>query len=337
MTLDKKEKNRPVLPEEDPAQREKYLRRLKRAGLCYGLWALVIIPIYTILYATRADLITQNMSYIGGYMGGYRGLVIWGVVSGVFYLGFTSYLFMLTKFTNKRVRRMLFAACAMLIITVLLPFVPEIWPRAAEMHNFFAMLAPIVMVVTMYIFVFYLAKCDRSVYKRALWSLNTMVLISAVLMFLTGSSGLLEVVFSVGMCVLLFMILIWLSHSEHLDLVRAMRQAEEKRRAEIAAREAEERVKRIAEAAQRQAEQAQRAQEEARIALARAKEATREAMELEAEKRELEAAARQAEAQMLAVEEAHRIEELRAAQLLEQKHQREEEGAPADKPRRQEG
>ena len=146
-----------------------------------------------------------------------------------------------------------------------------------------------------------------------------------------------EVVFSVGMCVLLFMILIWLSHSEHLDLVRAMRQAEEKRRAEIAAREAEERVKRIAEAAQRQAEQAQRAQEEARIALARAKEATREAMELEAEKRELEAAARQAEAQMLAVEEAHRIEELRAAQLLEQKHQREEEGAPADKPRRQEG
>ena len=225
----------------------------------------------------------------------------------------------------------------MLILTVLLPFVPEIWPRAAEMHNFFAMLAPIVMVVTMYIFVFYLAKCDRSVYKRALWSLNTMVLISAVLMFLTGSSGLLEVVFSVGMCVLLFMILIWLSHSEHLDLVRAMRQAEEKRRAEIAAREAEERVKRIAEAAQRQAEQAQRAQEEARIALARAKEATREAMELEAEKRELEAAARQAEAQMLAVEEAHRIEELRAAQLLEQKHQREEEGAPADKPRRQEG
>ena len=205
------------------------------------------------------------------------------------------------------------------------------------MHNIFAMLAPIVMVVTMYIFVFYLAKCDRSVYKRALWSLNTMVLISAVLMFLTGSSGLLEVVFSVGMCVLLFMILIWLSHSEHLDLVRAMRQAEEKRRAEIAAREAEERVKRIAEAAQRQAEQAQRAQEEARIALARAKEATREAMELEAEKRELEAAARQAEAQMLAVEEAHRIEELRAAQLLEQKHQREEEGAPADKPRRQEG
>ena len=92
MTLDKKEKRTPVLPEEDPAQREKYLRRLKRAGLCYGLMALVIIPIYTILYATRADLITRNMSYIGGYMGGYRGLVLWGVVSGLFYLGFTSYL-----------------------------------------------------------------------------------------------------------------------------------------------------------------------------------------------------------------------------------------------------
>lgn len=333
MTLDKKEKRTPVLPEEDPAQREKYLRRLKRAGLCYGLMALVIIPIYTILYATRADLITRNMSYIGGYMGGYRGLVLWGVVSGLFYLGFTSYLFMLTKFTNKRVRRMLFAACAMLIITVLLPFVPEIWPRAAEMHNFFAMLAPIVMVLTMYLFVFYLAKCDRGVYKRALWALNSMVLVSAVLMFLTGSSGLLEVVFSVGMCVLLFMILIWLSHSEHVDLVRAMRQAEEKRQAEAAAREAEERAQKVAEAARRRAEQAQRAQQEAKLALARAKEATREARELEAEKRELEEAARQAEAQMLAVEEAHRMEEMQAAQRMEQR----EAAQPADKPRRQEG
>ncbi len=330
MTLDKKEKRTPVLPEEDPAQREKYLRRLKHAGLFYGILALVIIPIYTILYATRADLITQNMSYIGGYMGGYRGLVIWGVVSGVFYLAFTSYLFMLTKFTSKRVRRMLFAGCAMLIITVLLPFVPEIWPRAAQMHNFFAMLAPIVMVVTMYIFVFYLAKCDRSVYKRALWMLNTMVLISAVLMFLTGSSGLLEVVFSVGMCVLLFMILIWLSHSERLDLARAMRQAEEKRQAEAAAREAEERAQRVAEAAERQAEQAKRAQEQAKAAFARAQEATREALQLQAEKRELEKAARQAEEQMLAVEEAHRLEELRAAELLEQKRQQQEDTPPSD-------
>lgn len=243
MTLDKKEKNRPVLPEEDPAQREKYLRRLKRAGLCYGLLALVIIPIYTILYATRADLITQNMSYIGGYMGGYRGLVIWGVVSRVFYPGLHQLPVCINQIYQQA--REAHALCGLRHADYYgaAPFVPEIWPRAAEMHNFFAMLAPIVMVVTMYIFVFYLAKCDRSVYKRALWSLNTMVLISAVLMFLTGSSGLLEVVFSVGMCVLLFMILIWLSHSEHLDLVRAMRQAEEKRRAEIAAREAEERRK----------------------------------------------------------------------------------------------
>jgi len=205
---------------------ERYARRLRRISLIYGVLAIFIIPIYTVLYATKADLITQNMSIIGGSMGGYRALVLWGVLSALFYLGFTLYLFMLTRFTNPRVRRMLFAGCAMLIFTVILPFVPEVWPRAAQLHNILAMAAPIVIILTLYFFVFYLARCDRAVYKKALTALNTIVMVSALLLFATGTSGLLEVVVTVAMCGFLFMLLVWLAHSEKLDLLEAMQEAE---------------------------------------------------------------------------------------------------------------
>lgn len=209
-------------------QRDRQARRLRRISLIYGTMALFIIPVYTLLYACQGDLITENMSIVGGSMGGYRGLVFWGVISGLFYLGFALYLFVLTRFTNTRVRRMLFAGCAMLILTTILPFVPDVWPKAAQLHNFFAMAAPIVMILTMYFFVFHLAGYDRTVYRRALVSLNTMVLISALLLFFTGTSGLLEVVVTVGMCGFLFMLLVWLAHSEHMDLVKAMQEAEDR-------------------------------------------------------------------------------------------------------------
>jgi hypothetical protein len=163
---------------------------------------------------------------VGGMMGRYNGLVLWGVISGLFYLGFTLYLFMLTRFTDAKVRRMLFAGCAMLIGTVILPFVPEVWPRAAQLHNVLAMAAPILIILTQYFFVFYLGRCDRAVYKKALASLNAIVLVSGLLLFATGASGLLEVVVTTLMCGFLFMLLVWLAHSEKIDMIQAMRDAE---------------------------------------------------------------------------------------------------------------
>ena len=207
-------------------EHERCARRLRRISLLYGAMALFVIPVYTLLYAAKAELITGNMSMVGGMMGGYNGLVLWGVISGLFYLGFTLYLFMLTRFTDPKVRRMLFAGCAMLICTVILPFVPEVWPRAAQLHNILAMAAPILIILTQYFFVFYLRRCDWAVYKKALASLNAIVLVSGLLLFATGASGLLEVVVTTLMCGFLFMLLVWLAHSEKIDMVEAMRDAE---------------------------------------------------------------------------------------------------------------
>jgi hypothetical protein len=297
---------------EEKVLREKYKKRIRKAGVLYGLMALVVIPVYTVFFATQADLITKNMSYIGGYMGGYTRLLIWGIVSALFYLGFSSYLFMLTRFSNARVRRMLLAACAMLVLTVALPFVPEVWPRMAQMHNTFAMLAPVIMVLVMYVFVFYLGKCDRAIYKKALFSLNSLVLVSAILMFFLGASGLLEVIFSVGMCVLLFLLLVWLSHSEQMDVVEIYRQAEARRKAREQAQRAEEAARRAEEALKRQVRQAQQAQEDVEDALIRAARAALESERLEMEKVKLEEEARQAQQRQQLLEERQRLEQEQA-------------------------
>ncbi|MDD3243999.1 MAG: hypothetical protein PHD32_09785 [Eubacteriales bacterium] len=203
-----------------------YAARLRRSVRVFGLFALILIPVYTLLFASRANLLTSTMSIIGNSLGHFRGLVIWGVCSAVFFLVFTGYLFVLTRFTNRRVARMLLLSCAMLVATVLVPFLPEVMPGWAALHNTLAMAAPVLMVVVMYLFVFYLQKVDRHIYKRAILFLSGVVAASAAVMFLVGISSLLEVVFSLSMCVFLFCLLVWVLRSKKVDAEDALAEAE---------------------------------------------------------------------------------------------------------------
>lgn len=123
---------------------------------------------------------------------------------------------------------MLYLACALLVATVLIPFLPESRPRWAEIHNTLAMAAPVLMLVVLYLFVFHLHRLDAHIFKRAVVFLTNTVVISAVILFSIGISSLLEVVFSLSVCVFLFCMLLWLRKSDRIDAAQAL--ADEERR-----------------------------------------------------------------------------------------------------------
>ena len=220
-------------PQREPAEREDavYRKKLHKATFMYGLFALLVIPVYTLDYACNASLLKASMSMIGGEQGKLAGLIVWGVLSAVFFLSFTNYLFMLTRYRNLRVKRLMWVACGLLMAAVFIPFLPEVLPVLSKLHEIFAMTSCILIVITLFIFSYSLQKYDRRIYVRAMIYLTSAVLMSGVVIFLVGVTSLLEVLFTIAMCVFLFLMLVWLSRSKDIDVVKAVQEREEDRAA----------------------------------------------------------------------------------------------------------
>lgn len=199
-----------------------YNRRVRLATVIFGVFGLVIIPVYTVALASKANWLDYTLSIIGNSFGHLRSLVTWGVLSASFFLSFTIYLFRLTLYYNRRVVQLLRLSCVLLVLTVIIPFLPEDMPFWADVHNTFAMTSPILMMVVLYMFIFHLQKLDAAVYKKALTFLSIVVAISAALLFLVGISSLLEVAVSLLMCAFLFALLMWVRGSSKIDSVGSL-------------------------------------------------------------------------------------------------------------------
>lgn len=206
-----------------------YEKRAKTASRVFGFLSLVLIPIYTVRFATNESLIDSNMSLIGGAEK-YKEFVIWGILCVVFFQTFLNYLFMLTRYDNRLTRGLLHTACSLLLLTVFTPFVPDALPVAAMFHNVFAMSAALLTMVVILRLVLHLAKCDLRIHRKALTFFVFSVGLSALLLLVTGISGLLEVVFIVLMCQLLFAIKVWLYRSDKVDVLDSLAEADRQRK-----------------------------------------------------------------------------------------------------------
>ena len=194
-------KGRPVIAQ------EKYTRQVM--AFC-GVMALLVIPSYTIQYATQDSLIHSNMSTIGGQPGQYLGLVLWGGLCTVYLHAAFTFLFDISRYQNRTVRAMMHIACTLLLLTAVTPFVPEQMPRAASFHNAFAIGASLSVIAVAICFVRHLAQWGDDVYRKAHGTLGVVIGVCALVLMATGISGLVEVLFIVSMCLFLFNLMRWL-------------------------------------------------------------------------------------------------------------------------------
>ena len=262
----KKKKKQPYTAQTEPlTPKEAYQKKLKKALLWYGLFALWLIPVYTVKLATKADLLEYSISFVGNSLGHRQSLILWTVMSGVFFASFVGYLLVLTRNTASSAKKLIYVASGMLILSNLIPFLPEQFPKLAQYHSFFAMASSLMLAVTLFVFVWALRKFDRRVFKKSMRLLLLVVSISGALMMAFGVNSLLEVVAIWSVCLFMFIELVWLLRADGFDGVQVLR--------EVDAHKAVEEAKKL----QRRA---QKAQDDADELHAMAKKARQEARKL---------------------------------------------------------
>lgn len=187
----------------------------KRHALgAYGAFAVGVVPLYTLAFACQGDLITSNLSQLGNRPGYHGRFIFWGILCGVFFYILFNRVFAMAQYNGWIGRVLLAGACTSFLVCVLLPFVPEKYPRAAKWHNDLAMLASVLTALTTLILSLHLRRVDGrpGSWATKLWLINTGLCI--YLLQTTGISGLLEVVFIATTCLHVYGVMVRLGKAE---------------------------------------------------------------------------------------------------------------------------
>lgn len=189
--------------------------RPARALWGYGLLALGMIPLGTLYYAARGDLLRSNMSRISGTLGLWPGLACWGAATALYFFFFLAHLFSLTGYQRPWGRGLLFASSLCLMLGVAAPFSPERSLPLAQLHNVLAMSACLLSIAALYVFVFSLREKAPAVHRKALILLTAWVGTAAGIFLAGGITGLLEVFYTSAASVFLYVLYIWLYRAEN--------------------------------------------------------------------------------------------------------------------------
>lgn len=192
--------------------------RIRRAGrVLLDLYACFLIPAYTLLFAGGERWLDTNFSVLAALgVGQFRGFVLWGMLLTAYFLA----LMILICRTLKRRRVILtitVLACLMLAGALLLPYVPESFPKAAKAHVMLAFSACVLLMLALLLI---LLRCRRvhASYRSLIWGWIAIAAVSGVLLVAAGKvTSALEVWFVITTALLVRSL--WLRRTAAGDII----------------------------------------------------------------------------------------------------------------------
>ena len=168
----------------------------RRSGLLLDLFACFLIPASTLLFAGSRAWFSTNFSVIA--VTGpdhYRGFLYWGVLAGGY---FFLMLMKLASILRSRVAQtaailLTLAACLSLCYALAIPYLPEQFPRYADLHVILAALACVLLMLALLValLALYRRQPDRYVPLLRAWFIIPQMVSSALEVFFTISAALL--------------------------------------------------------------------------------------------------------------------------------------------------
>lgn len=202
-----------------------YRRRIVGGMILYGILTLCVIPILTISAGTQNNILEVSMSAMGNSSAASRALFLtWTIVFVVTFASLTGYLLMLTKNTRSKIRWLVTFATVVLVIGNIVPFIPDVFPKMAGMHNLFAQISSISLAIVLMLFTLTLRKTYSIIFKR---SLIFVLIIWAVMIGLTTIFGAASITTMSGTMVagiFMFVVLVWLYMDDKFDPVQSLKE-----------------------------------------------------------------------------------------------------------------
>jgi hypothetical protein len=203
----------------------KYIKRAHTYKLIFIIVGLIIVPLYAIVFSQfgpGGDLILVTFSQIGSRYGAMELLIIWGIMTSLYYIAFLSYLTVITKFDYLIMRFLIGFGGLSMLVTVFLPFAPSMFPIASETHNFLAYVTAVSTLFGLVVFTISLVRIDMALFLKTIITLFVVVAICLTILVKFGVSSLFQIVFSTLLCGMLCLNLFYIETCKNIDIVQAL-------------------------------------------------------------------------------------------------------------------
>lgn len=189
------------------------------------LFALVgiFIPLYTLTFSYKGpygDLILVTFSQIGARYGAIEQLILWGIMTSIYYFSFLSYLFSMSGKSSITLKALLSITCMTLLITVFLPYAPTMFPITSKTHNFLAYITAASVVSLLLIFIIKLKKIENTLFYKSIAAYIISISIVLYVLLVYGVSSLFQITLSAVMCILMYVLLLFLENSDKIDIYK---------------------------------------------------------------------------------------------------------------------
>lgn len=183
----------------------------------------IFIPLYTLTFSYKGpygDLILVTFSQIGARYGAIEQLILWGIMTSIYYFSFLSYLFSMSGKSSITLKALLSITCMTLLITVFLPYAPTMFPITSKTHNFLAYITAASVVSLLFIFILKLKKIENKLFYKSLTAYIISISIVLYVLLVYGVSSLFQITLSAVMCILMYVLLLLLENSNKIDIYK---------------------------------------------------------------------------------------------------------------------
>lgn len=178
-----------------------------------ALFALIVIPLYTWLFAIKESPFYYSMSMIGNQFDYRLNFIVWGVITGFLLTFYIARLYVLKSFEHPRAHKLLFWSHIFLVLTVAIPAVEHL-PFLKTLHILMAVFFGLSLIASLYLFIRYLGAINEKVSIRSTWILFLVLGGSIGLFFILGNTGVFELFFFLSLTIFLAILSKWLNLSE---------------------------------------------------------------------------------------------------------------------------
>ena len=175
-------------------------QRQRFRGKC-DLFTVCLVPGFTAAFASIGSLFDTNLSVLGNGMGHRTLFLFWGWITGGYYFWYTRYLFRLGQCRSPAARGLAGTAGIFMMWAVMIPYLPQKRPMWASLHVLFAFFSPILLAISLGLFVAELGMRDPGRYQSA-WRIMGVLIFTAVgILAVSGFiNSFLEIFLVAGIC-----------------------------------------------------------------------------------------------------------------------------------------
>jgi hypothetical protein len=179
------------------------------------LFSIISIPLLTILFGTDQSPFKYTLSMMGNWFGSAERFefIIWGLFIATTLTLFLFKIYKETRFKNKKAYESLYLSTIFLMLTVIVPTAHR-EPIPMEMrkfltfniHNAFAIIFAIFLMLSIYYFMKYLSKKDKEISVKSIRYLLFTAGGSILLLTIFGMTGIFEIFFFLALSIFLIIL-----------------------------------------------------------------------------------------------------------------------------------